>query len=623
VRLENFFNPSYWLIAPTSEIGTRTAAVLITLALAWSLAHTLLARRVNLYVRWHRACALAGVIFAMHTLARLFDMSVLNVRAWWLVSVACVAIPLIQIARQKNIGLRWMWSEHARRTIAAALLIASFAWAIWTALTLRTHGVSGSDPYAYAQMGVDLATHGSVFHSFPLMRLTYDLNVDSHPVVHVGYLLPRDVQRVSTTVWPAAYSVFIGASYLVAGESGIYLLTPFLSLLSLCVVLALCRQIRADAYITAAIAVAWVATSYQQVEWQMTPMADIGAQLFSLLALWLSLRARDVRMAALGGIALGVAFDIRYTQVLIAPALAFALWTQPAAQKTNRRAALVVACAIGAFIAAMPTFAYHTVAFGSPLSIGSEEHGNFSLVRAPETLIRIVGELFTQNEFGLLLPLIALGAFVIWRLHRRALIAYVIYIAVLFFFHVTYAPLRLRDILSIFPLLYIFAAFGFWQIASWLAHSKMLFAGMAVLIMFLFWQRTVITLQLPITRGFGAFGYLVREQRASFDVIRDATPSDALIGCSLNSGAIDLHSQRLSFRPAEWNTHDATLFIKQAQREGRPIYLLDDGADMSSAIRALQDQFTMTEITRVDVPYYYRGGGSENRKVALYRLAAS
>ena len=34
-----------------------------------------------------------------------------------------------------------------------------------------------------------------------------------------------------------------------------------------------------DAYITAAIAVAWVATSYQQVEWQMTPMADIGAQL--------------------------------------------------------------------------------------------------------------------------------------------------------------------------------------------------------------------------------------------------------------------------------------------------------------------------------------------------------
>ncbi|NJM41848.1 MAG: hypothetical protein HC853_14370 [Anaerolineae bacterium] len=45
-----------------------------------------------------------------------------------------------------------------------ALIALTLAWALYTALSLHTHGVSGSDPYAYTQMGVDLATRGTVFH---------------------------------------------------------------------------------------------------------------------------------------------------------------------------------------------------------------------------------------------------------------------------------------------------------------------------------------------------------------------------------------------------------------------------------------------------------------------------
>ena len=67
------------------------------------------------------------------------------------------------------------WGDAAplarRRFVAwsAVLLVAAaLGWSAWAGATLRTHGVTGSDPYAYAQMGVDLVTRGTPLHSFPL-----------------------------------------------------------------------------------------------------------------------------------------------------------------------------------------------------------------------------------------------------------------------------------------------------------------------------------------------------------------------------------------------------------------------------------------------------------------------
>ena len=96
---------------------------------------------------------------------------------------------------------------------AIVLVGLSLAWSIWTGLSLRTHGVSGSDPYAYTQMGVDLVTRGTLFHPFPLVRLTYALEFPSEPVVHIGYKLPTDITRTAPTVWPPGYAVFTGLAY--------------------------------------------------------------------------------------------------------------------------------------------------------------------------------------------------------------------------------------------------------------------------------------------------------------------------------------------------------------------------------------------------------------------------
>ena len=132
--------------------------------------------------------------------------------------------------------------------------------------------------------------------------------------------------------------------------------------------------------------------------------------------------------------------------------------------------------------------------------------------------------------------------------------------------------------------------------------------------------RSIDTLALPVTHGFGAFGYLVREQRASFTRLSVLTPPNAAIGCSLNSGAVDLYAGRLAFRPATWTPDQLLKFVHALRQENTPVYFLADGDEVNKPLSTLRQQYQLTEIARLDMPYYFPGSGSENRNVALYRL---
>lgn len=538
--------------------------------------------------------------------------------------------------------------KHFARAFAITLIALTVAWASWTALELRTRGVSGSDPYAYAQMGVDLATRGTIFHSFPLVRVTYELGIPSAPIIHVGYKIPGDVRREATTVWPPGYAIFTALGYLAAAENGVFLITPLLSLLSLAaiawLVFALTSRLPSPVprLVMAALTVFLTATSYQQVEWQLIPMADIAAQLFSVLALVMALVAaqhsgkRAWLWAALAGLALGIAFDVRYTQILLAPALVVALSpSRREGQGVGRNPfsflisyfsnpALWIA-ALCALLAVLPVFAYHTLAFGGPFAIGSEEHGNFDLFRIPETFIRTMNEWLSVREYGLLWPLILVGAVWMWRNRRRELFVLAAYFIPAFLFHLWYWPLRLRDILFLFPALTVLAGMGATQIFASLRLGEKIFkvALRAILILILAFAisfRSLQTLELPLTHGFGAFGYLVKEQRAAFDLIRQNTPANAVIASSLNSGALDLHAGRAAFRPAGWSADELEKFVRQLQKEGAPVFILADGDELAASLQTLQNRFGLREVIRADVPYYFPGSGSENRKVPLYAV---
>ncbi len=520
------------------------------------------------------------------------------------------------------------------RAGAALLAAASMGWSIWSAASLRTHGVSGSDPYAYTQMGVDLAERGTLAHAFPLVRLTYALNIDSHPVTHVGYRIPADVRRVAPTVWPIGYAWFTALAWRIAGESGVFWLTPLFGVLALAIVgawarLMTARMGAAPSAAIAALCVFLTATSYQQIEWQMIPMADIASQVFSIGALtlaWLGGRSatprRRIVCALLAGVALGMAFNIRYTQVLIAPGLALALWPTASMQRLGSRVLPVITCGFAALLCVLPTFWYHWTWFGHPLVTGSEELSNFSLTRMPDTVLRALNDWNWVREYGLLTPLMIAGALAFWRACRRELLVTLAYALPVFALHAFYDYLRLRDLLSIFPALSLCAAAGAVALWRWaeLRSQNLLRIGVLFAISFVFVLRSMETLAMPATRGFNAFGYLVREQRASFDQLAQLTEPEAVIGSSLNSGAVDLHAGRLTFRPGVWDARSRASFVEVLLREGRPVYVLIDGEDMRAAEADLRANFMLAEVARLDMPYFFKSSGSENRAVPLYRV---
>ena len=553
-----------------------------------------------------------------------------------------------------GLALAAAWRMFARRfslpfakASALALIAGSMAWGGWLGVTLATRGVTGSDPYAYAQMGVDLARRGTVTHAFPLIRITYELGIPSEPVTHIGYREPQDIRREAPTVWPPGYAVFTGAAFALLGEVGLYAVTPALAALALILVGLLAFQVTGGGprgWAATALAVALTATSYQQVEWQLIPMADIASQALSIGALLLALVTprRGRRWLALAaGALIGFAFDVRYTQVLIAPAIALGLWLAPDALRRERLIRVGLA-AVGALCAALPVLAYHAWAFGGPFTTGSDELQHFSLAGVPGMLARTLIELGWYREFGLIAPLIAYGAWALGRPEgsrggaeaRRAMPVAVLalYALPVFVFHLAYAYLRQRDLLAVFPIGTILAAYGAVRlIEAILTHSRDTPAitarrgwavfGAVFFLAFGMGYRSIETFQLPITRGFSAFGYLVGAQRASFETLEALTPSEAVIACSLNSGAIDLYTGRLTFRPATWTSDELLRFVDALRAEGKPVYAIDESNELQASLAALRGRYTLTQVGAIDVPYYFMpGGGSENRRVPVFRV---
>ena len=247
-------------------------------------------------------------------------------------------------------------------------------------------------------------------------------------------------------------------------------------------------------------------------------------------------------------------------------------------------------------------------------------------------LARTLIELGWYREFGLIAPLMALGAWALARARGRLLAVLATFTLPVFVFHLAYAYLRQRDLLAVFPIGTILAAYGAVRlIEAILTHSRDTPAitarrgwavfGAVIFLAFGMGYRSIETFQLPITRGFSAFGYLVGAQRASFDTLEALTPSEAVIACSLNSGAIDLYTGRLTFRPATWTSDELLRFVDALRAEGKPVYAIDESNELQASLAALRGRYTLTQVGAIDVPYYFMpGGGSENRRVPVYRV---
>jgi hypothetical protein len=566
-----------------------------------------------------------------------------------LASVACAMLCQFYVVSRElgSSAAAWRWA-------VMCLLVATLAWAGAVYFGKRTHGATASDPYAYAQMGVDLAEHGTFLHRFSLFQQVMPLDIAWAPLQPVGYHIPRNELGDCPSVWATGASVLLAAGYKLLGETGLYVANPVVALLALVATWALVQEaLRRESapvrHLTAGLAVALLATSPEHVDRLLVPMADAAALLFTLLTLLFLLRAMRQQRAdsrfqmldrwsvstaqcslALAGLLFAWAYWVRHTQIVLAlPALlAIGLGTRTRKPSLPRTFTSLFIFFGAAALGALPDIVYRWQVFGGPLATETTELPLMGLQHIGPVAWQMLRDALVAGEWGYLFPFAAYGAYRLARRRpRQAAVLGSAFVAVLFV-HLTYHSLRLRDLISLFPLLDLAVAYGavaLVQQVRAIAGKRRIRLGPSLLpAAAVAW----VVLSLALARwtmidnlwkpGWASFGYMRPEHRAAFDRLAELTPPEAIVGASLNAGAVTMYTGRDAIRPYDsWTEGEWTLFLQTMQASGRPVYLLDDGGLMAQFIDKERTRRSLTPIEPLHVPLFY----TRDRKTGwLYRL---
>jgi hypothetical protein len=539
--------------------------------------------------------------------------------------------------------LFWRWA-------VAGLLLATLAWAGVVYFGKRTHGATASDPYAYAQMGVDLAENGTFLHRFALFQEVIPLDIAYAPVRPVGYHVPRNELGDCPSVWATGASALLAAGYALLGETGLYVTTPIVAILALAATWALVQetlrgQSRAVRYLTGALAIALLATSPEQVDRLLVPMADATAQLFTVLTLLFALRGmrqlerghRGLLSFFLAGVCFAWAYWTRHTQLVLALPVLLAILLGSQARRrdpTGRRIALValplLVFAAASLVAALPDIVYRWRVFGGPFATETTELPLMGLQHIGRVAWQMLRDALVSGEWGYAFPLAAYGSYRLARQRPRPALVLGSAFAAVLLVHLTYHSLRLRDLISLFPLVDIAAAYGAVMLVRrvWaLTREPRAFRRLGTV----FLSVSIVTwviLSLSLSRwamidnlwkpGWASFGYMRAENRAAFDRLAQLTEPEAVIGASLNAGAVMMYTGRDAIRPYDsWTEDEWAVFLAAMRDRGRPVYLLDDGGLMAEFIEQEGARHRLTPIEELRVPLFY----TRDRQTGwLYRL---
>ncbi len=544
-------------------------------------------------------------------------------------------------------------SRHGRAISigASVTALAILVWAMAEYVGHRTFGATGSDPFAYVQMGIDLATRGTAAHRFELFPLIANTKISWFPIVHVGYRLPFNLGGDAITVWSIGGSLAYALAYRVAGEQALYFVNPFFSLASIFVSSLLAWELTRDEsrtirIVTTCSVLFLVATSNEIVNWAGVTMVDTQALVFSTLAFYCVLRvyhqnssienkhfepswreishvpkeissgARNdkhrIWIWAIGaGVCWGSAYFVRHTQLVIVLAFLPLIISSNTARLHKIRDFILVG--VSAFLMALPDLWYHQLYLGSWFTPESQELALFSLNAIPHTLGAIGQSALIGSEFGWLAFFIILGIIFYTRREKISSIALLLWLGAVLTIHLPYAALRLRDLIPQFPILAFFASYGIAATVAALWQKQNAWAKFATpLLIFLALELMLVRVWNTLPRvtqdAQPRFGTMTQAQRASFQELAHLAPQNAIIGASLNSGAIELYAQRNAFRPADWciekQCGGLREFVDIARGNGYEIYLLQDNASLANVFNALRDEYQIERVATLDVPLF-------------------
>jgi hypothetical protein len=425
---------------------------------------------------------------------------------------------------------------------------------------------------------------------------------------------------------------------LVLGETGLYVTTPVVGLLALLATWAvvqetLTSQSAAVRHVTSALAVGLLATSPEFVDRLLVPMADAPALLFTVLALFFALRGMHQLQAGksavgaflLAGASYAAAYWVRHTQLVLALPLLLAIVLgyrsgDISASCRGKSAWLypLLAFCGAAFIVALPDILYRWSAFGGVLATETTELPLMALRHMGPVAREMAAGALAAGEWGYLFPLALFGGYRLAKDRPRETLILASASILVILVHLTYRSLRLRDLISVFALVDLGVAYGALVIvrrARALSRSAPESTRLGIALLSTAAVAGVI-LSLGLARwamidnlwrpGWASFGYMRPAQRAAFDRLAELTPPEAVIGASLNAGAVMMYTGRDAIRPYDsWTDKEWEIFLDAMARLERPIYLLDDGSLMSDFIAREATRHAMVPLEELSVPLFY------------------
>lgn len=616
---------SVWLaVVP----GGRTYVVLAVLALlAATMSST--GRRVHWEILTPLRLAYASVISRLALVALGVDLDAYAgasfpnpLSAWLHPTAAAVA----------SVG--WCWVKAAsvskgrgRSVMIALMSISLLGWGVAVAWRHLSHGATGSDPYTYLQMALDLLNTRTALHRFELATLATELRIATWPTVPVGYNAPAGGHAAS--VWPTGWSLALAGAFRLGGEPLAMWLAPLCHLATAVVSGLLGAEIHRGQgsrvqWAIGGLTATLVLTSYEGMTRTLVPMADAAASLCGVamfLALLRAVRSNRLGLNLIAGLLWGATYAVRHPQVWLG--LGGILLLVTFERPWPRRLASLAFYCLGAAALALPDLAYHRNTFGSPWLPESSEWLLLALGNIPQMWGALWRDgWWRQNEWGYLWPWLAVGLVegLRQRAHRKTWLALTVGYGSCLLFHLSYCALRMRDLTPLFPWMALLVSWGAWRLTRAVSEHgpRQLRSVLAALLALSLAARSAQTLQLATQPNVWTFGYVTAAERVGLESLSTLTPTNAVIGTGLNAGAVHLYAQRATVRPAVWSETEFATMAEALAARNRPLYVLDDGEEMASWLASYDGQ--IEAIAWVNIPRMGRGGQHQGASGMLYRL---
>jgi len=526
-------------------------------------------------------------------------------------------------------GSAWWGRARLSQAIGILLLALGSGWYVAMVARHLSHGATGSDPYCYLQMAVDLSVQGTALHRFPLAELAYRRDLPVWPLVPVGYH-PPNPHGWAATVWPIGWPLLLVPWYRLGGEQGVLLAAPAMVVLAALIGWAYARcQWSRESMLVGGLA-GWLLLTSREVVWRsLVPMADGASMALAMLAMVALVRAHqqdDLRWSAGAGLALGMAYLVRHPLLPLALAAVPLAMVRRWAPRRRMMHSLVFFCS--AALIAIPDLWYHANVLGSPWIPESPESDLLSWRYMGSGLALFLDQgLFGRHEFGFVLPLVLYGLWLQVRQPTERLPAMIMilgFVGVLLF-GLAYRALRLRDLLALFPWLALWAGRGL--AGLWASANRP--GGQALarraLLLILLWAalsaRSTWTLQRLQDPRISTFGHLSAAQRRAYDQLATLLPRNAVVACGLGAGAIARYTGRETVRPASWSADDFQRFIALLAENDRPFYAVQDGTEMDEWLsRARAEGHSFASVATLNLPTFAAGGEPSHPGAPVHRL---